>query len=164
MQSYKVDNGHSSVYFKVMHKGLSYTYGRFNQVKGDVNFDENDLTNSSFDIAIATSSVDTNHAGRDKHLRNADFFNANRYKEITFKSKSIAKTDKKDIYSLTGDLTLHGKTNSITVKIKKIGQKGKTIGFDTNFSINRSDYNMGKMVGPIGDKIDINFSFESNSK
>ena len=101
---YKVDDGHSSVLFSIQHLGAANVWGRFNAVDGDFTIDAKDPAKSSFNVTIDASSVDTNNEKRDKHLRNADFFNVEEFPKITFASKSVKKLDG-DKWQVTGDLT-----------------------------------------------------------
>jgi polyisoprenoid-binding protein YceI len=117
---YQVDNKHSTVIFRVKHLGVSYFYGRFNQIEGRITFDEADPTSFVLDVEIKVESIDTNDQRRDEHLKGPDFFNAKQYKTITFKSTKV-KQGKDKKYRVTGDLTLHGVTKSITVDVVHVG-------------------------------------------
>src|SRR5262249_12587969 len=72
---YAVDGMHAGVSFKISHLGLSWTYGRFNEMSGDFTLDPADPSKSSFNLSIQVNSVDTNNKKRDDHLRSPDFFN-----------------------------------------------------------------------------------------
>lgn len=111
--------------------GLGYSYGRFNEVDGKVTVDG---SNSKFDFTIKTDSIDTGIKKRDSHLKSPDFFNERQYPLITFKTKSVKVSG--DKYTVTGDLTMHGKTKSITVDMTKTGESDKGVGFEAIFVIN----------------------------
>jgi polyisoprenoid-binding protein YceI len=159
--SYKVDPVHSTVIFRVNHMGTSWVYGRFDDVSGTFTVDEK---SPEFDISVNADSVDTNNKQRDTHLKSADFFSVKEFPTITFKSTSVTSTGEKK-FDVTGDLTLHGVTKSITVPIDFVGaaeskQMGSRAGYEALFSVKRSDYGMDKMVGPVGDEIHLTVSFE----
>src|SRR5205814_1693310 len=86
---YALDAMHAAVTFKISHLGLSWTFGRFNDVSGGFTLDRDDPGKSSFALAIKTESVDTNNPKRDEHLRSPDFFNAKQFPVITFKSTTV---------------------------------------------------------------------------
>jgi polyisoprenoid-binding protein YceI len=161
---YKVDARHSTVIFRVKHNRVSYFYGRFNEIKGGFTFDEADPTSLALDVEIKTESIDTNDKKRDEHLKGPDFFNAKRYKTITFKSTKV-KQGKDNTHRVTGDLTLRGVTKSITVDVVHVGSgsdsRGRHLaGFETSFTIKRSDFGMDYMVGGLGDDIRIMVGLE----
>jgi len=153
--SYKIDPVHSMVIFQIGHFGVSNVFGRFNNPTGTFVMDD-DAANMSFQASVETDKVDTANAQRDAHLKSDSFFSAKQFPDITFKSTSIKKTGDKT-YDVTGDLTLHGVTKSITVPLNLIGaaktQAGDRAGFGGTFSIKRSDYGMTFMVGPVGDDV-----------
>ena len=158
--TYKVDPVHSTVIFRINHLGTSWVYGRFDDVAGTFSVDDK---TPSFDFTVNADSVDTNNKQRDTHVKSADFFSVKEFPTITFKSTTVASTgDKK--YDVTGDLTLHGVTKSITVPLEFVGaadtKMGSRAGYEAHFSVKRSDYGMDKMVGMIGDEVYLTVSFE----
>ncbi len=162
--TYQLDAAHTGVVFKIMHLGLSHTFGRFNEVKGRVTLDGSDAAKSSFEFAVNPASIDTGNEKRDEHLRSPDFFNVNQHRTIGFKSTKVAAVE--GGYEVTGDLTLHGVTKPITVTLRKLGEatnrQGKAmVGMETEFTIKRSDYGMTNMVGPVGDEVHLVVSFEA---
>jgi polyisoprenoid-binding protein YceI len=168
--NYKIDPVHSCVRFRVKHLGVSYMYGRFNDVSGDMTIDSEDAKKSSINVTIKAKSVYTNDEGRDKHLRGPDFFSAKEFPVITFKSTKIKKSGKHAL-KVTGDLTLHGVTKSITVKLEHVGEGdnprfGYRSGYETTFTIKRSDYGMGYMAGNgmLGDEVRVEISIEGMRK
>lgn len=160
--TYKVDPVHSAMVFRIKHLGVSHFYGRFNEIGGSFTFDDNVASELSFDIQVKTASVDTNANGRDNHLKSADFFNAKQFPTISFKSTAVKQTSK-ETYDVTGDLTLHGVTKSMTVQMEFVGDGdrgqrfGYRAGFDTTFTINRRDFGMDYMPAMLGDKVKIMF-------
>lgn len=163
---YAVDGAHSSVVFGVTHMGSSRFYGRFNKVDGRFSFDPTDPSKARIEVEIDANTIDTAIEDRDKHLKSPDFFNVKQFPKIEFKSKSLEK--KGDGWVLKGDLTLHGVTKEIAADFEWIGtgeMRGtKKGGFEANFKVKRSDYDMNFMVGPLGDEVKIIVSLEGNAK
>src|SRR5437868_9346159 len=92
--TYNFDKPHSFIGFKVKHMGLIEVPGFFRDFTGEVNFDADDVTKSSVKFKAMTTSIDTGVAGRDKHLRTADFFEVEKYPELTFASTKVEKKGK----------------------------------------------------------------------
>jgi polyisoprenoid-binding protein YceI len=164
---YKLDAAHSSVSFKISHLDISEVHGRFNEFSGSFTIDPDDASKSSFELTIKTKSVDTNNKARDNHLQSGDFFDVKQFPNITFKSTAVKAT--KDGYEVTGDLTMHGETKSITFELKggKNAEfpKGKQrTGFKTSLKLNRSDYKMDKFAQALGDEVAIDVSFEGTKQ
>jgi polyisoprenoid-binding protein YceI len=166
---YTLDEAHASVFFAVSHAGMSYTYGRFNVIKGAYTLDA-DPTKCAFKVSIQTDSVDTNNGGRDRHLRSPDFFNAEEFPVISFESTKVAarQVDGKTVYDVTGAMTMHGVTKEITLPLKKLGegQGGRDYrsGFLCETTLKRSDYGMTNNIPAIGDEVEIKISFEGVRK
>ncbi len=160
---YRVDPMHSSISFQIEHFGLTWIHGRFNEFSGNLNVDKADPSKSSFEMTIKTGSVDTNNAKRDGHLRSPDFFDTKQYPTITFKSSSV-KPAAGGGYEVTGNMTMNGVSRPITFTLeggKTLEGKGPArIGFHSNFTLKRSDFDMKKMVGPLGDQIKVSVGIE----
>ena len=153
---YKIDPEHTSVVFKIGHLDVSYTWGRFNTISGNLSLNEDDPSASSITIEIDVNSIDTNNEKRDKHLRGPDFFNVKTYPKATFKSKSFKV--KGDNYTVVGDFTLHGQTREVTLEVVRVGSgKDPWGGFRTGFSgelaLKRSDYGIKGLIGPVADDL-----------
>jgi len=120
---YTIDTSgaHASVNFKISHLGYSFIIGRFNTFSGSFSFDENDVEASKVSVLIDTTSVDTNHSERDKHIRSADFINTNKFAEARFTSTKVSKTEGKGLV-IEGDLLLHGTTKPIVINAEFIGE------------------------------------------
>ena len=162
---YNVDPAHSFLMFKVRHFNAGNVYGRFNNPTGKLVYDANDVSKSTFEVEAKTENLDTGNPMRDKHLKTPDFFDAAQNPTISFKSTKVEKGASDDALKITGDLTIHGETKSITVDATKLGEakdpQGKTrIGFETKFTIKRSDYGMNFMAGAVGDDIEITVALE----
>lgn len=162
-QKLSIDSGHSSVLFRVMHKNAAPFYGRFNKVSGSFTIADNP-TESSFDVSIKADSVDTNNKKRDAHLKSPDFFNAREFPTLSFKSTSV-KPGKEGRLNVTGDLTCHGVTKSITVDMEITGSTtspGGDIskGVEAIFTIKRSEYGIEYGLGALGDEVRIIVALE----
>ena len=143
-QTFEVDPSHASIGFKIEHLVISKVKGDFREFSATLVLDdEGRLDEASSNIKVA--SIDTGITKRDDHLRGADFFDANQFPEITFKSKNVKQSEGVDI--LVGDLTIHGVTKEVelpfTIKGPVKGPMGKTrIGFEASTIINRKDYGL----------------------
>ncbi len=156
---WEVDPAHSAVVFSISHLDTSNQHGRFNEIAGSVTTGES----PSVAFTVQAASVDTNNAKRDDHLRGPDFFNAKQFPTITFTSTAATANDAG--YELTGDMTLHGVTNPITVQMDKTGEGddpwgNHRIGYETTFTISRSDFGMSNMLEMVGDEVALTVSFE----
>lgn len=162
---YAVDPIHSSVLFKIKHMDTAWFYGRFNKSSGAVKTDAGAPTELS--ISVDAESVDTNNDARNEHLRGPDFFDTKQFPQINFKSTAIKAGEKPDTFEVAGELTLHGTTKPITLTLTKTGQgknvQGKSIiGFETSFTIKRSEFGMSGYVDKgIGDDVTLMISLEA---
>jgi len=168
--TYKIDPVHSSAEFRIKHLGVSTVAGRFNDIAGTVTLDAKDETKNAVQVEIKTKSVDTANEARDKHLRSADFFDSEKIPTMSFKSTSFKKKGEGK-FEVTGDFSLHGVTKPLTVEVEQVGtgknKEGKElIGFETAFTIKRSDFGMDKMLGSsmIGDDVKIAFAIETGKQ
>jgi polyisoprenoid-binding protein YceI len=112
---WKYDASHAKVGFSISHFGISETEGKFTKFSGAVLSDKEDFSDAKIDFTIDVSSINTEDAQRDTHLKSPDFFDEVKYPTITFKGKKLEAT-KKNTYLLTGDLTMHGVTKEITLE------------------------------------------------
>lgn len=122
--TYQIDPAHSSAQFVVRHMMITNVRGGFSSVKGTVEIDSDNPSASSVDATIDVSSIATLDTQRDTHLKSADFLDAEHYPTITFKSSKIEKTGDEE-YNLTGDLTIHGVTKQVTLKVESPSEEGK---------------------------------------
>jgi len=140
---YEVDSAHSDVTFKIRHL-VSNVTGHFRDFSGEIDIDRENLVNSSVRFTIKTASIDTASDRRDKHLRSDEFFDVEKFSEITFVSTSIAK-DGGDTYDVKGTFTLHGVAREITLAVKVLGftsheRFGERAGFSSELTLDRTDY------------------------
>lgn len=148
LSTWQNDKAHSQLGFTVTHLGLSEISGTFNDFDVTIKTNKDDFSDASFELTAKIASVDTRIDARDKHLRSADFFDAEKYPEMTYKSTSIIK-ESENKYLLTGDLNLHGIKKQVTMHLTYNGtienakSKKKTSGFQLTGVIKRSDFNVG---------------------
>ena len=141
--AWTVDRSHSEVGFQVRHL-MSKVRGSFGEFDGSLTVDAAAPALSSVAFTVKTASVDTNEPKRDEHLRSADFFDAARFPEIRFVSKSV-KAAGANRFEVTGDLTLRGVTKQVTLPVTFLGiQKdpwgNEKAGFETAVTLNRKDF------------------------
>ncbi|MEJ7623664.1 MAG: YceI family protein [Pyrinomonadaceae bacterium] len=143
---YDFDKAHSFIGFKVKHNGLIEVPGFFRDFTGTVKYDAADMTKSTVEFTAKATSVDTGVVGRDNHLRRADFFEVEKYPDLTFKSTKVEK--KGSVWMLTGDLTMRGVTKSVNFPFQVAGwlaaneRRGAVMGLTAETTVNRRDYNV----------------------
>jgi polyisoprenoid-binding protein YceI len=169
-EEYVIDTkkAHAFIQFKISHLGYSWIYGRFNSFEGGFTYDTKNPSNSEVSITIDTASVDTNLAARDKHLREKDFLEVDKFPTAAFKSTSIEKTGD-DTAILKGDFTLHGITRPIEIKVREIGSGkdpwgGYRRGFEGSVTFALADYGITKELEPSSKNIEIFLSIEGIRK
>jgi polyisoprenoid-binding protein YceI len=141
-----IDPMHSEVQFKVKHLVISTVTGFFKSFEGSMETTNDDFQDAEIDFAINIDSIDTNQSQRDEHLKSADFFDAAKDPQITFKSTSFKKVDDDD-YKLTGDITIKGITKPVTLDVEFGGSTddfyGNTkAGFEITGKVNRKDFGL----------------------
>lgn len=171
-ENYAIDikGMHAFIQFKINHLGYSWLIGRFNKFDGSFTYDAKNPKNNKAEVKIAITSIDSNHAERDKHLRSPDFFDAAKYPTATFKStKYISKGKNSGV--LKGKLTLRGVTKDISIKVKHIaGGKdpwgGFRRGFEGTTTLKLSDYKMAKaaILGPAANSVELKLYLEGIRK
>jgi len=144
--TWNFDASHSSVRFAVEHMVVSEVEGKFTTFEGTVESSTEDFSDAKINFKIDVNSVDTDNQKRDGHLKNEDFFDTAKYPEMTFESTSVEKI-KEGKYNLTGNLTLHGVTKEITLKMNYGGTVkdpwGNTrAGLKVIGSLNRTDFGL----------------------
>ena len=144
--TWNIDYTHSQITFTARHMMISKVRGRFEDWAGVVNYDETNPTNTFADITIQATSINTKEEQRDRHLRSADFFDADNFPTLTFKSKRVEQDDANN-GRLIGDLTIRGVTKEVTLDVAYAGQAkspwGTTSsGFSASTKINRKDWGL----------------------
>ncbi|WP_299769777.1 YceI family protein [uncultured Dokdonia sp.] len=112
--TWTIDKSHSSIGFDIDHLVISQTEGTFNEYDATIKADASDFSDATFDITIQAASVDTKNERRDNHLRNADFFNVEKYPTINFKVTEFKKVEGKK-YKVIGLFTMHGVTKEVVL-------------------------------------------------
>jgi polyisoprenoid-binding protein YceI len=164
---YGVDKNHSTVGFSIpILGGLSKVRGKFTDFDVQINYDEADISKSSVNATIKAASIDTGIEARDKHLRTADFFDVEKYPDITFQSKRVEKMGNKLI--VFGTFTMHGVSKEIAIpftvtgKYKDPASGNETIGFAASLTLNRAHYGIAfkRKDNPtfLGDEVEIELS------
>lgn len=159
---WKNDPPHSQLGFTVKHLGIADVSGVFNDFDVTLTSSKPDFSDAVFELEAKVASIDTRVDARNNHLKSADFFDAEKYPVIHFKSTSLKSTGKNK-YSLSGNLTLHGITKPVTMDLEYRGtvenpmSKKPTAGFQVTGVIHRSDFNLGNGFPPpmISDEVRI---------
>ena len=159
---YQLDASHSTVGFAVKYKLFSTVRGKFNDVRAIAEIDEATGSLSAVRAEIKVASVDTDNPKRDGHLKSDDFFNAQRFPNITFESTSV-KLEGNGEYSVNGILTIRDVSKPITIEGKMLGKIPGRVAFEASGQINRQDFNVtwNKVLQAVGglmvsDEVDLN--------
>lgn len=161
---YEIDPIHSVAVFKIKHLNVSYTYGLFPNLSGEFYYDPENPSANTIKVTAPVLDMTTKHEGRDEHLLNEDFLNAPDFGEITFESTAWEAVSPGK-FMVTGNLTLLAVTKEVTVLAELVGcaegrEGEKRCGFDARLTINRSDFGMGLMVGPVGEEVSLMIGIE----
>ena len=165
---YKIDPTHTATVFSWNHFGFSTPSANFTDIQGTIKVDNAKPSNSSVEVTIPLSSVNTNVPALDKEFQEEAWFNAAKYPNITFKSTKVETKDKKH-FKITGDLTVKGVTKPVVLDavLNKQGEhpmaKVPAIGFNATTSFNRSAFGIGNYVPNVGDKITVNITTEATA-
>ena len=147
MAIYTIDTAHSNVQFKVRHMMIANVKGEFTNVSGTVDYDPGNPSASSVDAAVDVNTITTHDAQRDGHLKSADFFDVEKFPTVTFKSKKATSTGA-DSFDVVGDLTIHGTTKQVILKVEDFTEEAKDPsgnirrGASAKTKINRRDFGM----------------------
>lgn len=146
MATYKIDPAHSEIHFKVKHLMITNVTGSFEKFDGTLESEAPDFTDAKVTFEADIDSISTNNAQRDGHLKSADFFDAEQFPKLTFVSTGVEKTGDNE-FKLTGDLTMHGVTNSVTLDVEHGGTTGDfygqtKVGFEANGKISRKEWGL----------------------
>lgn len=141
-----LDPSHSELLFKVKHMMITNVKGEFRKFSAEVNTIGTDFSTASVSLTVDVASIFTNSDDRDGHLKSPDFFDADNHKTITFTGTSMTKTDD-DKFVLTGDLTIKGNTNSVSLDVEFGGINkdpwgNEKAGFSVSGKINRKDFGL----------------------
>ena len=164
---YTIDPTHTATVFTWNHFGFSTPSANFSDIQGTISVDNAKPINSAVNVTIPLSSLNTNVKALDDHLKNADFFDAEKYPNITFKSTKVQALGQNK-YKITGDLTVKNVTKPVVLDavLNKQGvhpmTKAESIGFNATTSFDRSAFGVGAYVPNVGDKITVNITTEAS--
>jgi polyisoprenoid-binding protein YceI len=144
-RTYKVDKAHSEVVFQIRHL-VTKVRGRFDDFEGTIQLNEEKPEVSAVEFTIKAASIDTNEKDRDTHLRSADFFDVEKFPNLTFRSKGIFRKGPES-YEVIGDLTIHGVTKEIVLPVTHLGKAKdpwglERVGFEAEITLNRKDFGL----------------------
>lgn len=167
---WKVDPVHSNVGYRIAHLGASNHYGLFFNPTGSLDLDPTSPGAASVEITLPLAGLSSGDAKRDQHLRSPDFFSAEEFPTITFKSTGF-KSAGENAFDVTGDLTMLGKARPVTARLTILGKGkgmggGEVMGVEATFTIKRSDWGMTKYVkeGALGDEVKLVAALETHRK
>ncbi len=166
-ETYKFDQARSTIGFSV-HQFLGNTHGKFKKFEGKIDIDREHPQNSSVTTRIDVRSIDTEIVKRDNHLRSPEFFNVEKYPEITFKSRSVKQTGPQ-AGDIAGDLTMHGVTKTITLHVKLLtspDDSKQTRWSVTTEPLKRRDFNLmfaqaAESMSGISQTVTVNIEIEA---
>lgn len=164
---YTIDPTHTATVFNWNHFGFSTPSGNFSDIQGVISVDNAQPSNSSVNVKIPLISLNTNVKALDEHLLKGDYFDAEKYPNITFKSTKVQPAGNNK-YKITGDLTIKNVTKSVVLDavLNKQAEhpmtKAPSIGFNATTSFDRSAFGLGAYVPNVGDKITVNITTEAS--
>ena len=174
-KTFEIDSVHSTIGFKVSHLVGNVT-GNFREFKGTIEMDEKSPANSKVSAEIEAKTINTNNEKRDEHLRSKDFFEADKYPKLTFKSGKII-TSGKDKGKIHGTLSMHGVEKEVVLEVKLNGivkdpfnPTVERAGFSATTKIDRKDFNivfnkvLDKGALMVGNEVEINLEIEAVEK
>ena len=144
---WNIDTAHSHAQFKVKHMMISNVKGEFTAVTGSLQYDSENVANSTVQVTIDATTINTREPQRDTHLKSADFFDIEKFPTLTFKSTRVSKKGDGEL-SVAGDLTIHGVTRTVTFEWKtprapmKDPWGNTRIGLSATTKINRKDFGL----------------------
>lgn len=145
MATFKIDQAHSDILFKVKHLMITTVTGQFTSFEGEMESSTEDFSDAKISFSADVNSIDTRNEQRNEHLKNDDFFNAADFPKILFQNGSLSKSG--DNYSLTGDLTIRNTTKAVTLQVSYSGKMtdpwGQTkVGFEAEGVIKRKEFGL----------------------
>jgi polyisoprenoid-binding protein YceI len=155
---------HASINFKIKHLGYSWLTGRFDSFEGQFSYDPAKPASSKISVQIDTTSISSNHAERDKHLKSKDFLEVSRFATATFTSTSM-KASKDGSMTITGVLSLHGIDKNIVIEAHKIGEGddpwgGYRAGFSGTTRLALKDFGINTNLGPSSTHVELELHVE----
>lgn len=166
--TWKIDDVHSMALFRIQHFGAGMFWGRFDNVNGSITTSGTGPDSVSFDVSIDPATVSSGNDKLNGHLMSPDFFSVKEFPTMTFKSTKAEKGSD-GMWSVTGDLTMHGVTKSVTAKVECTGRAkmgpSERIGFEATFTVDRSEFGMSYGIdkGAIGKSVRVIVGMEATS-
>lgn len=156
---------HASINFRIKHLGFSWLSGRFDKFSGTISYDAAAPEKSTVKVEIDPASISSNHAERDKHLRDADFLDVAKFPTATFVSKSVTPSGDGKA-TVVGDLTLHGVTKEVSIDAAFVGGGkdpwgGERVGFTGTTKLTLADYAITKDLGPAAKDVELTLDVEA---
>lgn len=165
--AYTLDKEHASLVWKIDHLGFSRYIGRFNEFDASLDFDPDNVANSSLEVIIDTASLDVNNPSFEDDLRGSDWFNVENFPQAIYRTTSLVETVSADTFIFEGDLTLLGTTAPVQMTVTFNGgarnflTRRYTLGFTATAEFNRSDFGLDNMVAfGVGDDIQLEVHVE----
>ena len=157
-------NAHASINFRIKHLGFSWIAGRFDKFSGTFSYDDKNPDASKVKIEIDTTSIDTNHAERDKHLRAGDLLDTDMFPTATFESTSV-KASSPEKATISGKLTLHGVTKDVVIDAQRVGGGkdpwgGYRDGFTGTTTLKLADFGITRDLGPFSKEVELTLDLE----
>lgn len=165
IETYKIDPTHSSVKFSIRHF-VAKTVGEFNQFEGTITINRNDWSKSSVNAEINVASVDTANEKRDAHLQEDDYFDSTEHPLITFKSTKWEVTDKKNVFKVTGDLTMLNTTKEVVLTVDLLGfgpgmNDAYLSGWEATTQLDRTEWGISGGQPAVGAEVDVIINIEA---
>lgn len=164
--TYKIDANHTDVVASWSHFGFSNPIAHFGKVDGSITYDPTKVSASKVEVTLPLSGLNSHVGDFDDHLRSDDFFDAEKFPNITFKSTSVKAAGEGKL-TVVGDLTIKGITKPVTldVTINKVGvqpmAKREAAGFNASTTIKRSDFGVGKYAPNVSDEVKLTITTEA---
>jgi polyisoprenoid-binding protein YceI len=159
--NYKIDieGMHAAIEFRIQHLGFSWLVGRFNDFDGSFSYSSDAPEDATVNVTINPASIDSNHAQRDKHLRDKDFLYVDKYPHASFNSTRVEASGE-DSLTIVGDLTLRGVTREVSIDAQKVGSGpdpwgGFRMGFTGTTRLVLKDFGIDKFLGPSATAVDL---------
>lgn len=165
IETYKIDASHSSVKFSIRHF-VAKTTGNFSEFEGTLKINRSDLTQSEVEATIKIPSIDTDSDKRDGHLQEDDYFSAQQYPLMTFKSTEWAKTAEANKFKVTGDLTLRGITKKVVLDVELLGfgegMRGAYLsGWEAKTTLDRTEWGIEGGQPAVGKEVEVTINIEA---
>ncbi|MBL4681672.1 MAG: YceI family protein [Pseudomonadales bacterium] len=159
-----IKGAHASINFKVNHLGYSWLTGRFDKFDGTFSYDPKNVNGSKISVNIDTTSINSNHAERDKHLKGKDFLDVSKFSTANFTSTSVRELSNGHV-AIEGVLSLHGIKKNISIQAQKIGEGkdpwgGYRAGFSGTSKISLKDFGINYDLGPASTYVDLEIHIE----